>query len=281
MPIAARLSESPRSGGVGWPDLERELDAWTVAGRTATLWWRDDDAAGATPALERLLALADELDVTPALAVIPARADRSLRRLLAQSRRVVVLQHGYAHENHAPPGAKKAEFGPHRPRPVMRRELAAGRVRLDRLLGGPGGAPMLPVLVAPWNRIDPALLPELAAVGLRGLSGFAGRRDATAEGLVRADTHIDIVDWHARRADGPPPFVGAPAALAGLVERLAARRRGRADPDRPTGLLTHHLVLDEAGWAFAAELVRRSAGHGGARWLDPRQVFAAAARPPP
>ena len=94
MPIAARTSESPRSGGVGSPDLERELDAWAAAGRTATLWWRDDDAAGATPALERLLALADELATPLALAVIPARADRSLRHLLARSRRVVVLQHG-------------------------------------------------------------------------------------------------------------------------------------------------------------------------------------------
>ena len=275
MPIAARKRSQPsRFGAVGWSDLERELDAWTAVGRTATLWWRDDDAAGVTPALERLLDLADELDVTLALAVIPARADRSLRRLLARSRRVVVFQHGYAHANHAPPGAKKAELGPHRPRSVMRRELAAGRVRLDRLLGGPGGVPMLPVLVPPWNRIDPALLPELSGIGFGGLSGFAGRRDATAECLVRADSHVDIVDWPARRADRRPPFVGTSAALGRLVERLAARRRGRADPDRPTGLLTHHLVLDEAGWAFAAELVRRSTGHGGARWLDPRRVFA-------
>ena len=94
-------------------------------------------------------------------------------------------------------------------------------------------------------------------------------------------THRLYLRHPARRADRRPPFVGTSAALGRLVERLAARRRGRAAPDRPTGLLTHHLVLDEAGWAFAAELVRRSAGHGGARWLDPRQVFAAAARPPP
>ena len=28
----------------GWPDLTAELDRWGEAGRTATLWWRDDDA---------------------------------------------------------------------------------------------------------------------------------------------------------------------------------------------------------------------------------------------
>src|SRR5216684_8019215 len=52
-----------------WLDLERELDAWRAAGRSATLWWRDDDAVRPTPALDRLLAIA--AGVPLALAVIP------------------------------------------------------------------------------------------------------------------------------------------------------------------------------------------------------------------
>jgi hypothetical protein len=31
---------------------EIELEHWSRAGRDATLWWRDDDAVTATPALE-------------------------------------------------------------------------------------------------------------------------------------------------------------------------------------------------------------------------------------
>ena len=42
-----------------WSDLEAELEAWRCRGRRATFWWRDDDAVEATPALERLLGLAD------------------------------------------------------------------------------------------------------------------------------------------------------------------------------------------------------------------------------
>ena len=41
----------------GWAVLEAELDLWQAAGRTASFWWRDDDAVAATPALSRLLAL--------------------------------------------------------------------------------------------------------------------------------------------------------------------------------------------------------------------------------
>jgi hypothetical protein len=53
--------------------LTAELDLWSAAERPATLWWRDDDAAEVTPALERLLALADATGVPLALAVVPGR----------------------------------------------------------------------------------------------------------------------------------------------------------------------------------------------------------------
>ena len=34
-----------------WLGVESELGHWQRAGRVATLWWRDDDAAAPTPAL--------------------------------------------------------------------------------------------------------------------------------------------------------------------------------------------------------------------------------------
>ena len=56
---------------VDWPDLTRELDAWAEDGRTATFWWRDDDAVEVTPALEKLLQTADDAETPLSLAVIP------------------------------------------------------------------------------------------------------------------------------------------------------------------------------------------------------------------
>jgi hypothetical protein len=69
--------------GSAWAMLFAELDAWQAVGRTATLWWRDDDADSATPALHKLLALQQACDVPLALAVVPRKLDASLSGALA------------------------------------------------------------------------------------------------------------------------------------------------------------------------------------------------------
>ena len=42
-----------------WAELDLELDRWSAVGRAAILWWRDDDAAEQTAAVDRLLAVAE------------------------------------------------------------------------------------------------------------------------------------------------------------------------------------------------------------------------------
>ena len=44
---------------------------------------------------------------------------------------------------------------------------------------------------------------------------------------------------------------------------------GRADNAEPYGLLTHHLVQDEATWSFTATLLEMFAESGVARWTSP------------
>ncbi len=274
MPIAAPIAQPTPGAATGWRGLDRELDAWAEAGRIATFWWRDDDAVAATLALDRLLGLAEALGTPLALAVIPASADESLRRRLKREPWAVVVQHGFAHRNHAPPGAKKAELGAHRSRAAMIGELAAGRRRLHEMFGDMGTVPMLPVLVPPWNRIDPGLVPRLPAIGIASLSTFSARPAAAPGGPHQVNTHVDVLDWDARRGREPAPFVGTSAALDAVIGHLAARRLGRADADEPTGLLTHHLALDAACWGFAEQLIRRVADHPAGRWLGPGAAFA-------
>ncbi|MFO0989148.1 MAG: hypothetical protein U1F37_17600 [Alphaproteobacteria bacterium] len=109
-----------------WARLDAELAAWRQAGRAATLWWRDDDAGDATPALRRLVALAEAHAVPLALATVPAWATPALAAAVKEAGAPVsVLQHGYAHANHAPAGEKKFE-PPERPAPVVVAELAQG-----------------------------------------------------------------------------------------------------------------------------------------------------------
>jgi hypothetical protein len=238
-----------------WADLVRELDRWGEAGRVATLWWRDDDAVAATPELEALLRLAPEVPL--ALAVIPANTRPDLIATLARFPRIAVLQHGWRHANHAATG-KKSEFPPERPAAEVAAELAAGHARL-RALFGPRA---LSVFVPPWNRFAAEFLPLLGAAGIAGFSAMAAREPpALPHGVARIDVHVDLVAWKQDRG-----FIGAPAALAGLVGQLRARRLGPCDAAAATGILTHHLMMDRATAGFLDRLIALVDGHGAACW---------------
>lgn len=251
-----------------WGRLDRELAAWRAAGRRATLWLRDDDACRDSTALQRLLDIARSHDAPVTLAVIPAGLEPSLVAAVAQCGNATVVQHGYAHRNHAPAGARSCELGGHRPAGVTVAELVLGFDRLAPAFG----ERFLPVLVPPWNRIADAVVEHLPRAGFRGLSTFGPRAaPVAAAGLAQCNAHVDLIAWRRDRA-----FIGAEAAIDRIVGHLQARRSGGVDPGEPTGLLTHHLALDEAAWLFLADLVARTRAHGAAAWLEAGAIFGAA-----
>ena len=228
-----------RGAALDWHPLREAFARRRDAGAEPALWWRDDDAGADNPALRRLIALARESGCPVAVAAIPRRTDPSLKPLLRESG-VAALVHGLAHENHAPPDAKKAEFGPHRPLGTLVAEAQSALSEARAALG----ETLLPVFVPPWNRMAPRLAARLPALGYVGLSAW-GDGPETA-GLLRADTHIDPVDWHGGRS------LFAPKTL--IARAAAALDRRANDPCAPLGLLTHHLVHDEAIWGFCAAL---------------------------
>ena len=59
-------------------------------------------------------------------------------------------------------------------------------------------------------------------------------------------------------------------------EHLRARRLGAVCADEPTGILTHHLVQDEATDAFLDRLIAVSVAHPAVLWLDAGEIFAPA-----
>ncbi len=248
-----------------WEGLTRELDAWAAMDRTATFWWRDDDAVEATPALETLLKVADASGAPAAVAVVPHDATAALAARLDGAAGIQVLQHGYAHANHAPDGEKKTELGPHRRADHVIADLATGQDRLDRLFGGL----YLPVLVPPWNRIAPFLVPVLPEMKFLGLSTFAPRKRAEpVAGFRQTNTHVDLIDWRGGRG-----FVGPAVALQAAISHLADRREGRADPSEATGILTHHLVQDSESWHFVDALFATLRRHGAARIMSAGEIF--------
>jgi len=251
-----------------WDDLDRELDAWRAARRHATLWWRDDDACSDTPALQRLLRIAGENAVPVAIAAIPATADATLADAIGASAHATILQHGYAHANHQPAGARAAELGDHRSVAECIVELSKGRLALERRFATRFKA----VLVPPWNRISTKLVAALPSAGLTGLSCF-GPRDTAASctGLCQVNTHVDLIGWKRDRA-----FIGVDSAIVRLVGHLSARREGSVDAAEATGVLTHHLVFEPDAWDFVDALCARTRRHEAVKWLDAHALFEAA-----
>ncbi len=249
-----------------WTRLERELDIWAGQGRHATFWWRDDDAVEPTAELDRLLGLAQRRDLPIALAVIPACAGVALGRHLAGLANVTVLQHGYAHRNHAPAAAKKCELGSTRPIADLCDDLRRGQ----SLMAARFAARTLPVLVPPWNRIAPDLIPRLPELGFRGLSTYLARpARSAAPGLIQVNCHADLMRWKEPRG-----FLGSAPSIDLIVAHLMARRQGRSDPEEPTGILTHHRVHDEPLWAFLDELLTFLNAHPAARFMTAAACFA-------
>lgn len=246
-----------------WTPLDRELDRWQRTGKTLPLWWRDDDAVAPTAALDRLTALAEEVDMPLHLAVIPAKAEPALAEAVNAHPRLIPVVHGWAHQSHAPEGEKKAEFSAHRPLPVMAKQARDGLTRL-RALFGPA---LRPVFVPPWNRIAPELLPALPGLGYSAISTFTPRKSVlAAPGLTQINTHLDPIDWRGSRS-----LVDPQALIAQLATQLADRRDGHTDNGEPYGVLTHHLVHDEAIWTFTRALLTRLRAGPVTPWTAPER----------
>lgn len=241
-----------------WRALETVLDGAAARGAAIRLWWRDDDAGRGHPALARLLELAESRCVPVALAVVPAWLEAEAQAWIAASASATVLQHGFAHVDRAPPGARSIELGGCEP------EVILGELRQGlEILRDAFGATFLAVLVPPWNRLDEHLVERLAACGFRGLSTFGSRIPAEpAPVLIRVNGHLDPIDWRGNRL-----FVGEAEALARLCRSL--------ELDEPIGILTHHLAMDEAGWRFLDRLLELLDAHPGARLCAADELFAA------
>lgn len=262
------MNDAPDRHGATMPAPETDpaapflaaLEKTARADRHVDFWWRDDDAVHPTPALDRLLDLAQKHAIPLALAVIPADAQRALARRIADQPLVTVLQHGWRHARHNPPEAKKAEFGDHRPIDLMMAEIDAGTDRLRSLFG----KQRMPVFVPPWNRIGPNLATRLAASRDLALSTHAPRLPSKPG---RIDTHCDIIAWRTTRSAVPPG-----EAFTLLAEEVERRLQGASAG--PIGVLSHHLVHDEPICQLLETILATIAASPAARWPEPAALFA-------
>ncbi len=248
-----------------WKTLTDELDMWHSAGKTATFWWRDDDATQLTEKLEQLDQLSRHHHVPLGIAVIPAYLDQSLIDFVKTRPHINILQHGYAHQSYADTGAKKIEIGGQRNNSSLRDELSVG----FEILKGAFNKQFIPVLVPPWNRIEARSYPALQAVGFAGISSMWARKVShPAPGLLQVNTHLDPVNWRQDRG-----FIDKNSAIGHLQLHLLCRRTGFVDTDEPTGILTHHLDQSADVWDFCHELFGRLNEHPAVGWMDAKNIW--------
>ncbi len=248
--------------------LIRELDAWSALDATAELWWRDDDASEPCVELDHLFRLSAVHAVPCGLAAVPARTGEALRKDVSGQPHIWVLQHGWAHINYATGDKGAWELGLHRPKSVVLDELREGMLKFTQLFKGR----FLPVLVPPWNRMDPELLFYLPVMGYKGISAsYEHDRSAPPADLRVADVHCDLLSWKHK----PAVFARAEKCVKRIISHLHDKRTGATDPNEPTGVLSHHLVMDDAAWAFMDSLLSLVNAHPAAVWVSPADIWPA------
>ncbi|MCA1241342.1 polysaccharide deacetylase family protein [Stappia stellulata] len=242
--------------------LEAHLDWFAERGLSVPVWWRDDDAVEPTPALDRLIAIANTHDIEVSLAVIPREATEALAERIANEPFVAVLQHGYEHRNHQDKarGEKAAEFGSRRDADEAIRLLKGGCERLTALFG----PRFVPVFVPPWNRLSPQIARRLPEAGLVASSTFT---QFHPRALPYLQTHIDMIKWKKDRR-----FIGWRSAALRFDYQLARRR---TNADEPLGILSHHLAQNDACFDFLDKTFAILRAHPGARFLRAGALLAA------
>ena len=248
-----------------WCWLQRELDRWLEAGIKAEFWWRDDDAIEYSPQLEKLIGLSERYTAPLALAVIPAKLKPDLVAELTSHPQISVLQHGYAHIDHASDGQRKLELGGARNVADALQELKTGQHQLRQAFANNFSA----VLVPPWNRIDSAIVSQLTDIGFRGISTMKVRKKAyPSPALTQVNAHLDPINWRHRQG-----YIGDFPAIAILLQHLISKRTGYRDADEPTGLLTHHLVQNDRVWGFVENLLKFLNDHPAACWRSADSIW--------
>jgi peptidoglycan/xylan/chitin deacetylase (PgdA/CDA1 family) len=232
--VSAPFAAHSRCRVSSWLDPVRAAVGEVTA--PVDVFFRDDDAGWRDDRLLPLLDVFERAGAPIDLAAIPdALSESSARVLAARWRaapaRVRIHRHGFAHENHEPPDARKCEFGPSRPAELQYENIVRGQGLLhDRL----GVAPD-PVFTPPWNRCTADTARGLRAAGIPIFSRESRAAPLDVDGVVEVPV---AVDWARLRR----PELGD--ALAHAV------RRGG-----PLGVMLHHAVMDAEDRGGVAELL--------------------------
>jgi hypothetical protein len=127
------------------------------------------------------------------------------------------------------------------------------------------GRRLVPMFVPPWNRIAPAVAESLGKSGYEACSTFG--HAPLDSSICEINTHVDIIDFRGQRRCRDHGL---------LADSLAATLTHSLDGGQyPVGILSHHLVHDDAAFEFLKGLFSISQG---CQWLSPRELIERCAR---
>jgi SAM-dependent methyltransferase len=206
--------------------FQDETQQWRKREELPRLFWRDDDLAKWSPALDSCLRLANERHIHVAFAAIPTRLTQRASEAVRSAECGRLALHGYAHVNHAAPGADACEYPAERSPSAVLTELQNGLT----LLRAKAGERFLNMFVPPWGRFDRSFGFLLKRAGLACFSGNA----KSAPYAVPLQLDCQVLAEHGRSP------LELDFVIGNITRLLRLRRTGKAEGRRPIGLMTHH-----------------------------------------
>jgi len=226
---------------------------------SARVFFRADDVGVPSARFGRLLEVFSVRGVPLNVAVVPAwltqKRWRALDRLGGASALWCWHQHGWRHWNHETRG-RKGEFGPSRSASGLRRDLRAGRARLEAIMG----PSFFPAFTPPWNRCDARTLHLLPQLGYRVVSRTRAAAPRPPGEICELSVDVDL---HTRRESDPA------SGWDGLFGEL---ERGLASG--LCGIMIHHQRMNEAAFAFLDLMLHELKRRRDIRLLDFRDLAA-------
>ena len=201
--------------------------------QTLKVWWRDDDCIEPTKELDKLIKISKENQAPISLAVIPKFCVKELKEVLAPHSQIEVLQHGIAHLNQASSGQKKCEFPDTLVPEKTSQDIMQGKLKLSTLFA----EQFTPIFVPPWNRYSTKHLNLIHKSNFKKISGYGHSQDP-----FYFNTHFDLINWKQGRS-----LIEENQAIE-LFQEITTL-------DSTIGLLSHHLVHDQAIWNFIEFLI--------------------------
>jgi hypothetical protein len=199
----------------------------------------------------------------PLVAAIPARLRPGVGAMVAEFPEITVCQHGYAHVTHEPAGTAKSEFGEARGAAAVRADIVSGRRIMEENFGRNHAA----VFVPPWNRFLPRYADILVEEMFSGFSGSSGPFALSDRPNLRCvNIDLGVLEWT------DPPSMRQPAVLIEKLNEIVKAAGLERRP--PIGILTHHRAMGAEAWLTMAKVFSLISGSRGARWCNPRELFA-------